>query len=127
MKLLHNFVSLGAVTLVAEAAACAHDHGVAPEVFVDVLAKGGGGGIALERLKPFLLNEDLSGLRFSIANAVKDLSYYGAMAQDAGSARDVAGAVLQTLQTAAAQADPTALMPEVARLLRRRDATESKS
>jgi len=121
MKLLHNYVSLGAVTLLAEAAACAHDHGVAPEIFVDVLANGGGGGIALERLKPFLLYHDPSGLRFSIANAVKDLSYYQSMAQDAGSARDVAGAVLQTLQTAASRGDPSALVPEVARLLARQD------
>jgi 3-hydroxyisobutyrate dehydrogenase-like beta-hydroxyacid dehydrogenase len=56
MKLLHNYVSLGSVALIAEAAACAQRNGVAPEVFVDVLAKGGGGGVALERLKPYLLS-----------------------------------------------------------------------
>jgi 3-hydroxyisobutyrate dehydrogenase-like beta-hydroxyacid dehydrogenase len=55
MKLLHNYVSLGMVTLLAEAAACAQRNGVALEVFADVLAKGGGGGTALERLKPMLL------------------------------------------------------------------------
>ena len=55
MKLLHNYVSLGMVTLLSEAAACAARNQVSPEAFVDVLAKGGGGGIALERLKPFLL------------------------------------------------------------------------
>ena len=32
--------------------------GVAPDVFVDVLAKGGGGGAALERLRPGLLAHD---------------------------------------------------------------------
>jgi len=52
MKLLHNYVSLGMVALLAEAAACAGRSGVAAETFVDVLARGGGGGIALERLKP---------------------------------------------------------------------------
>ena len=50
MKLLHNYVSLGMVSLLAEAAACAAHGGVALDVFVDVLAKGGGGGVALERL-----------------------------------------------------------------------------
>ena len=84
MKLLHNYVSLGSVALLAEAAACAQRNGVAPEVFVDVLAKGGGGGMALERLKPYLLAGDTSGLRFSIANASKDLGYYNTMAGDAG-------------------------------------------
>src|SRR5262245_42919581 len=55
MKLLHNYVSLGMVTLLAEAAACAQRSGVALDSFVEVLAKGGGGGIALERMKPYLL------------------------------------------------------------------------
>ncbi len=47
MMLLHNYVALGMVALLAEAAACAQGKGVAPEAFVEVLAKGGGGGIAL--------------------------------------------------------------------------------
>lgn len=117
MKLLHNYVSLGMVTLLAEAAACAQRSGVAPEAFVDVLAKGGGGGIALERLKPFLLAGDTGGLRFSIANARKDLDYYNAMAGDAGAARAVAAAVLATLDGALARSDATALVPELVRLL----------
>jgi len=119
MKLLHNYVSLGMATLLAEAAACASRSGVAPEVFVDVLAKGGGGGTALERLKPFLLAGDPNGLRFSIANAAKDLGYYNAMAADADAQRAIAAAVLATLEGTAAQAAPGALLPEVAGLLAR--------
>jgi 3-hydroxyisobutyrate dehydrogenase-like beta-hydroxyacid dehydrogenase len=117
MKLLHNYVSLGMVTLLSEAAACAQRSGVAPEVFVDVLAKGGGGGTALERLRPFLLSGDPSGLRFSIVNAVKDLGYYGEMAGDLGAARGVAGAVQATLQEAAARSGPATLLPELVTLL----------
>ena len=119
MKLLHNYVSLGMVTLLAEAAACAGRNGVAPEVFVDVLAKGGGGGTALARIQPYLLTGDPSGLRFSIANAAKDLGYYNAMAADADAQRAVAAAVLGTLEGALAQAGPGALLPELAGLLRR--------
>ncbi len=117
MKLLHNYVSLGSVALLAEAAACAQRNGVAPEVFVDVLAKGGGGGVALERLKPYLLAGDSSGLRFSIANACKDLGYYEAMAVDAGAQRAIATAVLATLEGALVQAAPGTLLPELSRLL----------
>lgn len=117
MKLLHNYVSLGMVTLMSEAAACAQRNGVAPEVFVDVLAKGGGGGTALERIKPYLLARDTSGLRFSIANACKDLGYYNAMAGDAGAAKDIAAAVLATLEGALTQGQPGALMPELASIL----------
>jgi 3-hydroxyisobutyrate dehydrogenase-like beta-hydroxyacid dehydrogenase len=116
MKLLHNYVSLGMVTLLAEAAACAQRSGVAPEAFVDVLAKGGGGGIALERLKPFLLAHDTSGLRFSIANARKDLGYYRTMASDAAAPTAIAAAVLATLETALARA-PEALVPELPAIL----------
>lgn len=117
MKLLHNYVSLGMVTLLAEAAACAQQSGVSPEVFVDVLAKGGGGGIALERLKPFLLAHDVSGLRFSVANAAKDLGYYNAMAAEAGAEHAVAAAVLGTLERALSRAGDKALVPELVEIL----------
>jgi 3-hydroxyisobutyrate dehydrogenase-like beta-hydroxyacid dehydrogenase len=117
MKLLHNYVSLGSVALIAEAAACAQRNGVAPEVFIDVLAKGGGGGMALERLKPYLLTKDTSGLRFSIANAKKDMGYYTTMAGDAQSPLAIAAAVLDTLQGADAKAAPGALLPELVSLL----------
>jgi 3-hydroxyisobutyrate dehydrogenase-like beta-hydroxyacid dehydrogenase len=117
MKLLHNYVSLGSVALIAEAAACAQRNGVAPEVFIDVLAKGGGGGMALERLKPYLLAKDTSGLRFSIANASKDMGYYNTMAGDAQAHLAIAAAVLATLQGADAKAASGALLPELVSLL----------
>lgn len=117
MKLLHNYVSLGTVALLSEAAACAQRSGVAPEVFVEVLAKGGGGGTALERVKPFLLAGDPSGLKFSIANAAKDLGYYRQMADDAEAARGIAEAVSATLQDALGQCAPGAWLPELSALL----------
>lgn len=118
MKLLHNYVSLGSITLLAEAAACALHHGVAPQVFVDVLAKGGGGGTALDRLRPYLLSGDTSGLRFSIANASKDLDYYNTMAGDAGANQRIAASVLETVQDASTRAAPGTLLPELVSLLR---------
>jgi 3-hydroxyisobutyrate dehydrogenase-like beta-hydroxyacid dehydrogenase len=113
MKLLHNYVSLGTVTLLAEAAACAQLAGVNAQTFVDVLAIGGGWGAALERLKPYLANGDSSGLRFSVANALKDMSYYNAMAQDTHADHTVAEAVRRTLETACQDGDPNALLPEI--------------
>ena len=118
MKLLHNYVSLGMVALLSEAAACAQANGVAAPAFVDVLAKGGGGGIALERLKPYLLAGDTAGLRFSVANARKDLDYYNAMAADGDNARGIAAAVLATFEGALAR-KPDALVPELPTLLAR--------
>ncbi len=117
MKLLHNYVSLGFVGLLAEAAACAERSGVAPEVLVDVLAKGGGGGLALERMKPYILSRDPSGLRFFMSNAAKDLGYYTAMAGDIGAARAIAEGVHDTYERALREGDPQALVPELVSLL----------
>lgn len=113
MKLLHNFVSLGSVTLLAEAAACARRSGIDDAVFVEVLEKGGGWGAALERLKPFLLRGDSTGLRFSMGNTLKDLGYYGTMARETGSHDTVATALHATLAQACQQRDPQTLLPEI--------------
>ena len=114
MKLLHNYVSLGFFALLAEAAACASRSGVAPEVFASVLAQGGGGGVALERLKPYLLDHDLDrSLRFSIANAHKDLGYYATMAAETGAVDAIAGGVLAAYAQAEAAAGTRALVPEL--------------
>ncbi len=116
MKLLHNFVSLGLITLIAEAAACARKSGVADAVFADVLARGGGGGIALERLKPYLLEGETGALRFTVTNAGKDLGYYATMAEETGADRTVASAVLDTLRRSAG-AEPEAMVPELVRII----------
>ena len=117
MKLLHNYVSLGSVALIAEAAACAPAGGVAPQVFVDVLAKGGGGGVALERLRPYLLQHDASSLRFFMSNALKDLGYYTTMAQDSAAARGIAQAVRDTFAHAVTEGGPEKLVPELVDIL----------
>ena len=117
MKLLHNYVSLGSVALIAEAAACALAGDVAPQVLLDVLAKGGGGGVALERLRPYLLQQDPSGLRFFMSNALKDMDYYTTMAQDAGAAHGIAQAVRDTFAQAVAEGGPQRLVPELVPLL----------
>ena len=117
LKLLHNYVSLGYVALLAEAAACAQRAGVAADVFVDVLARGGGAGVALERLKPYLLAGDASGLRFSVANAHKDLSYYITMAADSAAASKIAQGVLATYELAVRDCGPHALVPGIVSLL----------
>ena len=117
MKLLHNFVSIGMITLLSEAAACARHGGVSPQAFVDVLAAGGGGGVALERLRPALVAGDPSGLRFSIANACKDLGYYATMAGQAGAEGGIAAAVLAALQAGVERGGSQALLPHLPELL----------
>lgn len=114
LKLLHNFVSLGSVTLIAEAVACASKGGVAMDALVECLAKGGGGGVALERLRPFVLAGETAQLRFSISNAAKDLSYYRQMAGDLGASELVAEGVWKTLESLVERGKGNAFVPEVA-------------
>lgn len=128
MKLLHNYVSLGSVALLAEAAACAERAGVDAQTFVDVLAVGGGWGAPLERLKPYLLAGDPNGLRFSLSNALKDLTYYNAMADDTQADHTIAQAVKHTLDQATREGDPNDLVPLlIPRLLARKPALQSES
>jgi 3-hydroxyisobutyrate dehydrogenase-like beta-hydroxyacid dehydrogenase len=120
MKLLHNYVSLGSVALLAEAAACAQVGGVNAQTFVDVLTIGGGWGAALERLKPFLLNHDNTGLRFTVANALKDLTYYNDMAQHMHAEHAVAAAIQSTLKVAYDEGQGALLMPDLVDLIAQR-------
>jgi len=117
MKLLHNFVSLGSVALLCEAAACARRAGIATDVFVDVLAQGGGGGVALERVRPFLATGDPASLRFAMGNARKDLGYYGTMTREAGAADAIAQAVLGTYERGVRDGGADAMVLQLVRLL----------
>jgi len=113
LKLLHNFVSLGFSVVLSEAAACAARTGMDRNAFVEVLNNGGGAGVVLERLRPYIESDDPSGFRFSIANALKDMNYYAAMAEEAGCPSTTAQAVRQTYQTAASAGLDQALLPEL--------------
>lgn len=119
MKLLHNYVSVGFMTLLAEVAAHAERAGVEPAVLVDVLAKGGGAGVALQRVAPFLLTRDPSDVPFSIDNAAKDLAYYRETAAEAGVRHAIADAIGQTLESVASSGQGQAYVPQLAELLGR--------
>lgn len=117
LKLIHNIISLGTVTLISEVAACAISDGMDVEAMVDCLRKGGAGGAALERVAPYILEGNSDLLRFTIANAFKDASYYSEMANELGAARNVADAVHQTLGNLVEQGKGDAFMPEQVKLL----------
>ncbi len=84
MKLLHNFVSLGFSAVLAEAAACANKSAISNDVFIGVLQEGGGAGVILDRLTPYIKNHDDSGFRFTLSNAAKDMGYYQQLSEKVG-------------------------------------------
>ncbi|MDR5821714.1 NAD(P)-dependent oxidoreductase [Caballeronia sp. LZ043] len=117
LKLLHNFVSLGFSAVLAEAAACANRAGVSPDVLISVLAAGGGDGVVFKRLKPFIESADSSGFRFSMSNALKDMSYYVAMTGEVGAAHTAASAVRDVYQQAVTEGGEHTPVPELIALL----------
>ncbi len=120
LKLLHNYVSLGFSVVLAEAAACARRSGVDDRVFLEVLGQGGGRGVALDRLRPFLESGDDSSFRFTLANAAKDMDYYATMAQEIGAPRAAAVAVRDVYVRAVAGGHTGATVPQLIDLLAQR-------
>jgi 3-hydroxyisobutyrate dehydrogenase-like beta-hydroxyacid dehydrogenase len=118
MKLMHNYVSLGFITLLAEVAAHGQKAGLDMATLVDVLAQGGGGGTALQRISPFLLAGDPSSVPFFISNAAKDLSYYRQAAEAVGAKRAIAEAVGSTLDAEVSAGHGQEYVPKLAALLK---------
>ena len=82
LKLLHNFLALGNSALLAEAFAWCRERGESIcRRFCEVIRTGGANSTVFDRLQPYILEGDNSGFRFSIANAIKDVGYYVAMAE----------------------------------------------
>ena len=123
MKLLHNFVSLGFMALLAEVAAHASIAGVEPAVLVDVLAQGGGAGVALQRMSPAMLTGDAANVPFTLANACKDLGYYCVSAAESGAPHGIADTVAGMLEAAVSGGNGQAYVPQLAALLAQRRTT----
>ena len=97
---------------------CFNLAGVDPQVFVDVLGKGGWAGMALERLRKCILTGDASDVPFAIGNAIKDIDYYREMVGDGQGSRAIADGVSSAIGTAAKAGHGDAYVPELTRLFR---------
>lgn len=120
VKLLHNYVSIGFMALLAEVSAHAQGAGVDPAILVEVLETGGGGGAALQRMAPFMTKGDPSNVPFFISNAAKDLGYYCDMATSAGMYRAIAESVSRTLCDAVDDGHGGDYIPQLTAWLRTR-------
>lgn len=119
MKLLHNYVSVGFMTLLAEAAAQAADAGVDPQAFVNVLATGGGASAALDRLAPYITEGNRDALPFAVANAQKDIDYYRAMSEAAGAQQTIADGISSALSATVEAGHAQAYVPELVKFFRK--------
>jgi 3-hydroxyisobutyrate dehydrogenase-like beta-hydroxyacid dehydrogenase len=117
MKLLHNYISLGTLALLAEAYTCAGKAGVDRKVLTQVLATGGGDSAVLKRLMPFLDSGEPGSMLFSLINAGKDLRYFTHMAEDLQVGAFVGEAVHQTFITASNVGGGEKMIPELLNIL----------
>ena len=71
----------------------------------------------IECCRDCLLRGETTGLRFSMANALKDLGYYADMAHETGSHDAAAKAMHGTLAAACKAVDPQTMIPEIVGVL----------
>lgn len=84
-KLINNLITMGQASLIAEALSACVATGVDLRRFYNVISSGGGNSGIFQMVVPAILDEgSFGGMKFSLANAAKDLGYFVTMAQEAG-------------------------------------------
>ncbi|MCW5300258.1 NAD(P)-dependent oxidoreductase [Herbaspirillum lusitanum] len=101
LKLLNNFVAIGTATLATEALAMCDAVGVDQRKFFDVISKGGANSGIFQMIAGGILEGRSDGMKFSIANAGKDLSYYNNMTAAFANPSMIGPHVAATLQQSA--------------------------
>ncbi len=81
-KLLNNFVTQGAVVLLAEAYGRAKENGVDWRALYTLMAAGAARSGTLEKMVKPALDGNFDGSRFAIRNAHKDLGYFCELAKN---------------------------------------------
>ncbi|MDJ0895694.1 MAG: NAD(P)-dependent oxidoreductase [Alphaproteobacteria bacterium] len=96
LKLANNFFAMGQAALIAEVLVTCKATGVDLRKFFEVVSVGAPNSGIFQMLVGKILEEgDFSGLKFNLANAKKDVSYFRQMVDEAGLAGPMAGAVHQ--------------------------------
>lgn len=99
-KLINNFMAMGQAALIAEALCACEATGVDIQRYYNVVSAGGANSGIFQLIVPKAMDEaDFSGLKFSLANAKKDLGYYAAMTDEQSLTGDLGKAVYQSMAT----------------------------
>jgi 3-hydroxyisobutyrate dehydrogenase-like beta-hydroxyacid dehydrogenase len=101
MKLLNNFVSLGYAALYSEALTLGAKAGLTPKVFDSVIRDGRMDCGFYRTFFTWVLERDPEAHRFTIANALKDLTYLSGFANASGTANPLGAAVRNSFALAA--------------------------
>jgi 3-hydroxyisobutyrate dehydrogenase-like beta-hydroxyacid dehydrogenase len=102
MKLLNNFVSMGYAALYSEALMVGAKAGLEPAVFDAVIKGGRMDCLFYQTFSKYVIGRDRDAHRFTLANALKDMSYLAGFAQALGVANPVGASVRNSFAQAVA-------------------------
>ena len=102
MKLLNNFLSMGYAALYSEALMVGAKAGLKPQVFDGVIRGGRMHCPFYDTFMKYVLERDRNAHRFTLSNALKDVTYLAAFAQAAQVANPVGAAVRNSFAQAVA-------------------------
>jgi len=117
-KLINNFISMGMASLIADALTAARVTGVELGKLHALISAGGVNSPMFQTMALAAMDGDNTRLKFSIANARKDINYFNRTVNDAGMVSFFAPAVLQALTLAERQGRASAFVPSLSQVLR---------
>ncbi|RHW42826.1 NAD(P)-dependent oxidoreductase [Neobacillus notoginsengisoli] len=98
VKLCHNMVVAGVISLLSEAFLTGERSGVSKEKLAGILQKGSGQTRAMDVFGVNMLDESFDDVKFSLANMAKDVHLYHQLAEDSGIATFVSDKTHQLFQ-----------------------------
>ena len=111
MKLLNNFVAMGYAALYSEALMIGAKAGLSAKVFDAVIRGGRMDCLFYQTFFKYVLERDRDAHRFTLANALKDVTYLASFAQALGVANPVGAAVRNSFAQAVAAGEGQAYVP----------------
>ena len=99
-KLINNFISCGYTALIAEGMSLCFKTGVDGKMLYEVMSSGGADSGVLRKMVPPLLEGDLTGHKFSLGNACKDVRYFKDFADSFDFKSYLVESLLSTYQSA---------------------------
>jgi 3-hydroxyisobutyrate dehydrogenase-like beta-hydroxyacid dehydrogenase len=100
IKLINNCAAIGQMALIAEALTACAKLGVDPKKYFALVSSGAANSGIFQMLAGKAVEGDFGGMKFGLANALKDVRYYNQMAMEFGMAGAMASATMQTLTQA---------------------------
>jgi 3-hydroxyisobutyrate dehydrogenase-like beta-hydroxyacid dehydrogenase len=113
LKLINNFAVVGTAALLTEALRICDQVGVPRQALHDVMSKGPLNSGMLQMTIGEILQGNFSGMKFSISNASKDITYFGNMIGDSAAGNSLSNDLQRTLAHAIGQGLGEKFLPDL--------------